>query len=456
MSRKRSNTGYLWEDSDLPLEEGKDCRLPYKLSLLRRKLGNKARQEPRFRFYALYDRIYRRDTLEAAWELIRTSKGGRTPGVDGVTVHQIVHSEDGPKRFLDEIQESLRSKSYQPRAVRRVYILKPDGRQRPLGIPTIRDRVVQMATMLILEPIFEADFLDCSYGFRPGRKAHQALTAIQQELESGRQAVYDADLKGYFDSIPHDKLMAALGARIADRSVLKLIRQWLQCPIVEEDDEGRPRVNRPKKGTPQGGVISPLLANAFLHWFDRAFCSQHGPKRWANARLVRYADDFVILARYIGTRITDFVDEFVEGRMGLEINREKTSVANLRQGDSLDFLGFTFRYVPDRFGRAKKYLNITPSKKAMKKEREALRDLTSRRHCSRPIPALIRSVNRQTRGWTNYFRFGYPRKAFRDIDWFLLERLKRHLRRRSQRPFRPRKGKSFYRHFRDLGLDSLR
>ncbi len=433
----------------------KEIGIPPKVSELRWKLGNKAKLEPEFRFYALYDRIYRKDVLQTAYSKIRANNG--SAGSDNVSFRDLEEEEDGPRRLIDQIEKELKDKTYKPRPIKRVYIPKSNGKLRPLGIPCIRDRLVQMAVLLIIEPIFEVDFEDCSHGFRPKRSAHGALGEIRKNITEKRTESYDADLSSYFDTIDHEELLKKVQRRIADRHVLRLIRMFLEAVIIDKDKDGKTTTKRASEGTPQGGVISPLLANIYLHDFDKAFNEDlNSPLYFANARLIRYADDFVVMARYVGKRITDWIEEVIEGKLKLTINRDKTKIVKLQEeGARLNFLGYSFRFDRDLKGRRLKYLNMFPADKSVAGIKEKIKEKTGRPSQSSLIE-VIEEMNRMLIGWANYFKLGYPRMAFRDINYYILTRFYRFTKNRSQRRFKPRRpGESLYACLKRRGLRFL-
>jgi RNA-directed DNA polymerase len=397
---------------------------PDKIRSLQRKLYCKAKAEPAFRFYVLYDKICREDILRYAYGLARTNAGA--PGVDGVSFAEI--ETQGLEAWLAGLHEELVSKTYRPDPVRRVMIPKADGGERPLGIPTVRDRVVQTAAKLVLEPIFEADFEDSAYGYRPARGAVDAVKEVHRLICRGYTDVVDADLSKYFDTIPHAELMRCVARRVVDRHVLRLIKMWLRAPIEERDADGTRRMIGGKgnrRGTPQGGVASPLLANIYMNRFLKHW-RLTGCGEAFRAHVVAYADDFVILSRGRAAEALAWTTA-VMTRLGLTINEAKTSLRDARQ-ERFDFLGYSFG--PHHYkANGQRYLGASPSKKSVQRLKAKARDLL--RSGNHDAWEEIRDLlNRALRGWSNYFSYGTRRSAFRCVDRYVYERVRDFLARR--------------------------
>ncbi len=405
---------------------------PLKIRMLQRKLYQKAKEEPNYRFYLLYDKMYREDLLAHAYALAKSNQGA--PGVDGQSFRDI--ESQGLEEWLSGVREELRAKTYQPQAVRRVMIPKPGGGERPLGIPTIRDRVVQTAAKLLLEPIFEADFDPNAYGYRPKRSAREAIQKVHQLLCKGYTDVVDADLSKYFDSIPHSELVQCVARRIVDRDMLRLIKMWLKVPVQERDENGKPRVSGGKGstgGTPQGGVISPLLANLYMNRFLK-YWRITGRGEVFRAQVVTYADDFVILSCGCAAEALDWTRS-VMTRIGLTLNEAKTSVKQARR-ERFDFLGYSFG--PHRMRtNGHEYLGASPSKKSISKLRQKVGDLLVPQTVA-PWTEVRDRLNRVLRGWSNYFGYGTRLMAYRAVDWYVYNGVRSFLRRRHKVPSRGR------------------
>ena len=397
---------------------------PDVIRTLQRKLYTKAKQEPAYRFYALYDKVWRADILMFAYRLVRANKG--SPGVDGMNFEDI-EQKTGIDTFLLELAQDLKRKTYRPSPVRRVMIPKADGSQSPLGIPTIRDRVAQMAVKLIIEPIFEADFCPNSYGFRPKKSAHDAVDDIANALHQGYTQVIDADLSKYFDSIPHAKLLAVVAERIVDSAILHVIKLWLKAPVIGEGRDGtRKNVGGGKansRGTPQGGVISPLLANCYLHLLDRIW-DKHQLRRKLQAHIVRYADDFVVLCRGKTEAPLGAVRHVLE-RLDLTLNETKTHIVDARQ-ESFNFLGFAIR-VSKSWKSGKRYTHICPAPKSLAKIKERITQMTGRERTPIPLDDIVGSMNATLRGWSNYFHYRNSSKVLEKVRTHAEERLRTHL-----------------------------
>jgi RNA-directed DNA polymerase len=397
---------------------------PIAIRTLQRKLYRKAKQEPDFRFYLLYDKIYREDVLKHAYALARANQGA--PGVDGQTFEAI--ESEGLEKWMEGIRKDLRDKTYKPEPVRRVLIPKPGGGERPLGIPTIRDRTVQTAAKLVLEPIFEADLESEAYGYRPKRSAHDAIQKVHKLLCEGYTDVVDADLSKYFDTIPHTQLLKSVARRIVDRNVLHLIKMWLKVPVEERDENGKRRRTGGRSsrcGTPQGGVVSPMLANLYMNRFLKHW-QITGKSKAFRAQVVTYADDFVILSRGHAAEALDWTRS-VMTRLGLTLNEAKTSIKTARK-ESFHFLGYTFgphRYKPDGHW----YLGASPSKKSRQRIKQKVGDLLIPVNVGEWEEVRAR-LNQILRGWSAYFSYGSRATAYREVNNYVSDRVRHFLKRR--------------------------
>jgi len=423
---------------------------PDQIRTLQKKLYRKAKAEPDYRFYLLYDKVFRADILAHAYRLARANGGA--PGVDGVTFAKI--ESVGLAEWLAGLGKMLRERTYRPDPVRRVMIPKPNGGERPLGIPTIRDRVVQTAVKLVIEPIIEADLEPNTYGYRPKRSAGDAIAAVHGLLRHGYTDVVDADLSKYFDTIPHDQLMRSVARRIVDGDILKLIKRWLKAPVEETDKDGKKRMTggkRTKQGTPQGGVISPLLANLYMNRFLK-YWRLTGQERKLKAHVISYADDFVILSRGHAAEAKAWAAE-VMTRLGLTLNEAKTSLRNART-ESFNFLGYCFgsHYFP---GNGRKYLGASPSKKSVARLKPRISAILHRGN-NAPWSEVCADLNRVLKGWSNYFGYGTCTPAYTAINHHVVARVRHFLARRHKVPSRGTRRFSSETIFGELGVVRLR
>jgi group II intron reverse transcriptase/maturase len=399
---------------------------PPNVQKLQAALHAKAKGSPSYRFYALYDKVYRRDILETAYDCCKSNKGAA--GVDGQGFEDI--EKYGLGRWLDELTQELKSRTYRPAAVRRVYIPKPDGKQRPLGIPTVKDRVVQMAAVLVLEPIFEADLQPEQYAYRPNRSALDAVRHVHKLLSTGHKQVVDADLSGYFDSIPHDELMKTVARRVSDGAMLHLIKMWLEAPVEETDKWGKThRTTRNKdqgRGTPQGAPISPALSNLYMRRFVR-WWKVSGHEERLDAHIVNYADDFVICCRQGADKARAVMADMMS-KLKLTVNEAKTHVCQLPH-ETFDFLGYTFGLCHSpKTGRS--YIGTTPSKKRVARICAGISEVTAQTRTGQATGEVVMQLNRMMTGWGNYFCLGPVSRAYRRVDGYARDRLREWLRRK--------------------------